>query len=565
MHQAVKLTFRHRIIFWTMVWLTAIAIGLWVASYWLDRQQSPYAQSSVENLEKLMARANQYIMEEQADSALIAYAEVANASARETEDERVKLRARSYNNMGYVLMYMKHDYTGAYKFFLKALADAKAAKFEKMYAYVYLNLGNVKLHASPDSALILYRDAFHAALATESFDIVNISYSNMLNVAMNEGSLDMIKSEIDAYEVILLPDSVALNQFTRRVHNGAKQMLKGNYDEASENFRVAADEVDTSLTPTYFEAQAHGNRAEALLAKGDTIAAIKVMEEMEKAAFRSSTPEVRWNLYGVLSTIYSKLGKEEIAMKYHIHHLELADSIFGYRAGHHLDNIETQTQLDEMAAHYDDLHRRHLRSRLLLSTGGVIIILILLFSVITYFQKQRATELLKNLYLRDRDLRQFLHASEAAIEKTPNDENKSTTKAEEVPLQKTSTNKYRTSSLTSDDKKHYAALLTKIATESDALYKVGFSIEQLAEIAGLKEKEVSQIINEMWQMNFNAWLNSYRCREASARLSDPAFDVLTIEAIGEGLGFRSRSHFASVFKQSTGMTPAEYRRVSRLV
>ncbi len=87
-------------------------------------------------------------------------------------------------------------------------------------------------------------------------------------------------------------------------------------------------------------------------------------------------------------------------------------------------------------------------------------------------------------------------------------------KQPEESLQEKTQVKYRTSSLTADDKNRYAEKITQIATESDALFQVGFSVESLADMVGLKEKEVSQIINEVWKMNFNAWLNSYRCREA---------------------------------------------------
>lgn len=522
-----------------------------------------YGAASSEQLEELLARGHHYIMAEQADSAIDVFATVANATAHDKSDERLRLRSRAYNNMGYVFMYLKHDYPAAYKFFLKALADAKSVRFEKMYPYVYLNLGNVKLHAAPDSAMALYRTAFYSAIASESPDIVNTTYSNLLNVAMNQETIGDIKPEMDKYEALNMSDSVPLRQFALQTHQGALHMLKGEYQEASESFSKAAAEVDSDLTPLNYESQAYGNQAEALLAQGDTLGAVAVMKKMEIAALKADTPEVRWNLYSILASIYSKMGREEIAQQYHIHHLELADSIFGYRAGHHLDNIETQVRLDDMSSHYDDLHRRHMRSRMLIIGGGIVLLLIIIFSAITYYQKKKATELLKSLYLRDRDLKNLERVAVPAI----SDESQHPMppkQSDEAPQEKTQV-KYRTSSLTADDKKRYAEKITNIAINSDALFQVGFSVDSLADMVGLKEKEVSQIINEVWKMNFNAWLNSYRCREASTRLSDPAYDSLTIEAVGESLGFRSRSHFASIFKQSAGMTPAEYRRVSRLV
>ncbi len=542
--------------------LMAVVVGACIASC-SGIDNSSYGAVSSEHLEELLVRGNDYIRAEQADSAINVFAAVANATAHDKSDDRVRLRSRAYNNMGYVFMYMKHDYPAAYKFFLKALADAKSAGFEKMYPYVYLNLGNVKLHASPDSAMALYRTAFHAAISSASPDIVNTTYSNLLNVAMNQASIGDIKPEVDEYEALSMPDSVPLRQFTLLTHQGALHMLNGEYKEASESFGKAAGDVDSYLTPIIYESQAYGNQAEALLAQGDTLGAVAVMKKMEVAALKAETPEVRWNLYSILASIYSKMGREDIAQQYHIHHLELADTIFGYRAGHHLDNIETQVRLDDMSSHYEDLHRRHMRSRMLIIGGSIVLLLIIIFSVITYYQKKKATELLKSLYLRDRDLKNLERNSVPPI--LDNTQLPDAAKQPEESSQEKTQVKYRTSSLTADDKNRYAEKITQIAKESEALFQVGFSVESLADMVGLKEKEVSQIINEVWKMNFNAWLNSYRCREASARLSDPAYDSFTIEAVGESLGFRSRSHFASIFKQSAGMTPAEYRRVSRLV
>lgn len=38
---------------------------------------------------------------------------------------------------------------------------------------------------------------------------------------------------------------------------------------------------------------------------------------------------------------------------------------------------------------------------------------------------------------------------------------------------------------------------------------------------------------------------------------------LTIEAIGQSLGFKSRTNFTAIFKRFTGMTPAAYQRMTR--
>ncbi len=557
----------------TLVIVVVLAVAMWLGYYWIDREEVVYSNYSKEELGKFLDQGYQFIQANELDSALTIYSMVANSCYGNNNPDYVRLRAQAYNNIGYALLYDKHDYSGAYAFFLKALADAKESAYEELYPYIYLNLGNIQLNGKPEEALRLYKDAFNSAMSSNSVAVVNISFVNMINVAMDLHKLDDVSNEMTRYASFEIPDSVPLKHFSGLIHSGAEAMLDSDYSKASDIFDKASKDIDSGLTPTHYEVQAYGNRAEAILAMGDTIGALKVMRDMETATLRAATPEARCNLYAIISNIYDKLGRSDSADIYHLRHLELADSIFGYKDGFHLANIETQGKLDEMGEHYRKLTRRHSRSRLLLGLGTSLLCIILIFSLITYYQKRKATELLKSLYVRHQHILELQKASDTRLTADSTDDVSTNESIKDndgdgVSPQEPKVServKYQTSALTEEDKQKCAKLLTEVAVNTDCLFRMGFSVEQLAEEVGMKEKEVSQVINEMWNMNFNAWVNSYRCREAAARLADPAYDHLTIEGIGEGLGFRNRSHFASVFKQSVGMTPAEYRRTSRLV
>ena len=59
-------------------------------------------------------------------------------------------------------------------------------------------------------------------------------------------------------------------------------------------------------------------------------------------------------------------------------------------------------------------------------------------------------------------------------------------------------------------------------------------------------------------MNFVSFVNSYRIAEAKKLLLDPNKYNLTIEAIGNESGFKSKSAFNGAFKKITGMTPSAF-------
>lgn len=90
-----------------------------------------------------------------------------------------------------------------------------------------------------------------------------------------------------------------------------------------------------------------------------------------------------------------------------------------------------------------------------------------------------------------------------------------------------------------------------------------FSIIMLAALCNSNAKYVSQAINETTGDNFRALINGYRIREARRRLTtDSSFAQLTINTIGESVGFRSASNFIAAFKKVTGMTPSIYRKLT---
>jgi AraC-like DNA-binding protein len=75
---------------------------------------------------------------------------------------------------------------------------------------------------------------------------------------------------------------------------------------------------------------------------------------------------------------------------------------------------------------------------------------------------------------------------------------------------------------------------------------------------------VSQVINEQMGKNFNALLNEYRIQEACRRFNDIAnYGNYTIEAIGNSVGYNSRSTFITQFKSVTGLTPSEFQKMAK--
>ncbi|MFN8347248.1 MAG: helix-turn-helix domain-containing protein [Spirosomataceae bacterium] len=85
------------------------------------------------------------------------------------------------------------------------------------------------------------------------------------------------------------------------------------------------------------------------------------------------------------------------------------------------------------------------------------------------------------------------------------------------------------------------------------------TLSQLAKSIDMSPHDLSYVINNEWNLNFNELINSYRVKEAQQLLEDEKYDTATMFAIAIDSGFNSESSFYTVFKKATGKSPKRYR------
>ena len=86
------------------------------------------------------------------------------------------------------------------------------------------------------------------------------------------------------------------------------------------------------------------------------------------------------------------------------------------------------------------------------------------------------------------------------------------------------------------------------------------SLQQLAALSGIRANVVSEVLNKFYQKNFYDFINELRAKEVLIRLQDNTFAHLTIDALAEECGFKSKSTFYQSFKKITGQTPTQYKK-----
>ena len=84
------------------------------------------------------------------------------------------------------------------------------------------------------------------------------------------------------------------------------------------------------------------------------------------------------------------------------------------------------------------------------------------------------------------------------------------------------------------------------------------SLNDLATLLNVHPNQISKVINQENRSNFNNFINQKRVALSKAKLLDKAYSHLTIEAIGESVGFKSKSAFYNAFKKHTGSSPSAF-------
>lgn len=100
--------------------------------------------------------------------------------------------------------------------------------------------------------------------------------------------------------------------------------------------------------------------------------------------------------------------------------------------------------------------------------------------------------------------------------------------------------------------------------EEDLFKKPGLTIGQLAGRLQQPEHFVRRVINQgMGFRNFSTFVNGYRIAAAKEMLADHPGRGMPVVNIAFDVGYQSLSSFNRTFKEVTGQTPTEYRRLVR--
>ncbi|WP_158642686.1 AraC family transcriptional regulator [Chitinophaga japonensis] len=118
--------------------------------------------------------------------------------------------------------------------------------------------------------------------------------------------------------------------------------------------------------------------------------------------------------------------------------------------------------------------------------------------------------------------------------------------------------KYGDRKLDEEDAQRIIAQLHKVMSGQALFRNPRLKVGDLAREVNIPGHQLSRILNDSLQKNFTLFVNEYRVAAACKMLSSGT--NFTIAAVGEEVGFNSKSTFFAAFKKIKGLTPNEYMR-----
>lgn len=517
------------------------------------------------SLEKLKIKGDACMNKGRMDSALVLYSIIINRYNSDMPRDEQNLCASAMNNAAYLYMFHHSNYSEAYTNLLRAQHIAEENGMQKLLPCVYLNIGNIyTIYYDNKTAVKFFKKSFYSSANVNDWSILLTVFTNLVGTAIQEDHINSVRDEVAVFRRLNIPKMPML-RYSRLMCSAAEYLLKDNNSMAVGCLRQAAAAVDSKLQPERYRLFA--NQLETIVLgkskryKEALDLSLKIEQESGKNA-----PDIQEQMRSNISTLYGKLGKADSALWWQERRMTLSDTIFrDQRYSQIRDlNVAYEMQNANMKLLHSENKRHTIMVALVVTLFAMVIIFVL---VLVLINKNRRLNISNHdLYRRNGEIMR-MNDNERKLRTEYEQRIAECEREIKILTEKDVQSVESKQSSDAMDEAVRQSLLEKINNVLDDVSEISkneFSIGRLSKLVSSNSHYVSQVINETYGKNFSTVLGEARVRQACKRLGDiEAYGNLTIEAIAGELGFKSRSNFVTVFKKITGLTPSEYKKISR--
>lgn len=367
---------------------------------------------------------------------------------------------------------------------------------------------------------------------------------------------EYIADRILAFKDVPVPHDVPLYDYYQLVYKAAATEIHGDYESAIRYIREQLNLYDTISTDDTNRLELKADMLYSLafcyqkLNQNDS--AILHANELIQFSHHIDRPYYEAMGYKMLISVYSRTGDTEKMERARLRFYEIKDSIMSGNNLMMVDNMEFVANLrqdNQLYAYKEQMYHRRI-----MILWGVLILLVVTIPLLWF------------LYVQNRKLRaSYLALYERQQEMIRREDADRQARAELAELAEADPPavKSRPRIAETYDLDDVRDRILNILDHDPAIFDVEFSLDKLAELTGIKPRQLSTLLNEIFGKNFYALLSEYRIREACRRLTDKEhYGNLTIEGISKSVGYKSRTSLVTAFKKETGLTPSEYQKIA---
>lgn len=538
------------------VWLMLVATA--ATAYAAEAARMPnYDRWKDLPSQTLLDMGNAYWQVDKVDSALVCFMILSNRYDGQMPITEKSTCCEATLRVAKLYMHYFCDYQLSYRYLLKADKMSQENHFQHLSSDIcesmsVLQANRIEIENNNfynPKLLELFKNSFNHAVTSRHYLAACISFFNLSYAAMKYHHVSDIHHELLTFHSLIIPDSITLKPYLQQLCEGVMAFEEKKYQEAMDIFSQLEEFLPQDEGPKSIARKRTMTcvfKYTVLMSLNRDAEALQELDNAEKNERENQLYDAIAELLRIKQEYYEKHGNTALAKEYELKYYKAKDEFINRSKLLSVEQQKFLLEVEELGEEVKDLEtQQRIRDMVIMGFGllALIIIGILIFVWRNYQNTKQ-----RNLLLFQKN--QELLALEA--------------QEKERKAQLAEAKKYKSSPMDDPAKGELLQRLYDIMENNTQIYDEGFTLDQLASLVGSNPNYVSQVINEKKCCNFNTFVNEYRIKEACRRLTDTEqYGGLTIEAIGQSLGFKSRTNFTAIFKRFTGMTPTAYQRMAR--
>lgn len=504
--------------------------------------------------------------------ALALYMLAASKGDEFLKGEEMRSYIKAFNNIGYIYIFDYYNPERAYPYLLRARQLAEKAGEDDLLGAILDNIA--KVHddfGDSQKAIEIYNLAMSYATKESSKvgKVIQLMVINdLINCAMAHNKVKEISPSLD--EFAKLPEyDIPMGKYSKMMCQGLQSLLEGNINEATTIIKQAGDFIDAKVDSARYVTDHNLSLANLYYIRGMGDSARLYLNQALETATNFKLPDRLPRIYKGIAIVEKSRGDSLESQKMRLLAYEADEQIHSPKLYASLNTLDASRKIDDLNVKLMEADIRHAHRVTVIWILTVAIVLVAILLTCIFIRNRHLSSTLRELVARHKAsieaeevnarLRHEYEETIAILRDELKKEEKSTSDVEETK------NAQKRLALPVDDEERLCIIgkVKDIFTQSSDIYEPDFSLERLADLTDTKPRYLSALLNDTIGKSFSVLLAEARIRYACTLLLSPEFKkTMTIESIAIEVGYRSRTHFTSVFKKITGVTPLQYVEMS---